>query len=510
MAKTPKKKQASSYWKRRFELLQDEALRPADEYLLDLGEIYERAAQEIEQKMLYWTKRFADNNELTMAEAKKILEAGELREFHWTLEEYAKKAAQGSRWAREVENASARVHLSRLEAMRLDLKGVVESAVPEDMRWLFEEIYERAYYGAGHEVARGFGTSFPMQKIDEKALDRVMRKPWTTDARTFSDRLWTNKAKLIGTLETKLAQGLMLGTSHDKLIRELRDEMRTSFANAQRIVRTESAFFSAAGDRDAYQSLGVERFQILATLDTRTSEICQEMDQQIFEMKDFEIGVTAPPFHPNCRSTTVPYFAEIAAISRRAARDADGKSVIVRGDMGYKEWKEWVDGGRDSDPFEDITDAFTHSKRHKGQKVERLPISMYPDMGFDESYRLAFDHDAIEKNVAQWLSDEIGGKFYLCPRVELPMRVRSPDYLWDGEWWDLKSVYSHGRNTVTTSIGNARGQSDNVILNLVDPSYEDSDVYIEMSRVFNSDRYAYIKRIMVVEDYRVRFVYKRK
>lgn len=340
MAKTPKKPKLpkSSYWKRRFALLQDEALRPADEYLLDLGEIYERAAQELERKMLYWTKRFADNNDLTMAEAKRILEAGELREFHWTLEEYAKKAAQGSRWAREVENASARVHLSRLEAMRLDLKGVVEGAVPEDMRWLFEEIYERAYYGAGHEVARGFGTSFPMQKIDEKALDRVMRKPWTTDARTFSDRLWTNKTKLIGTLETKLAQGLMLGTSHDKLIRDLRDEMRTSFANAQRIVRTESAFFSAVGDRDAYQSMGVERFQVLATLDMRTSEICQEMDLAIFDFKDYEIGVTAPPFHPNCRSTTVPYFEEIAAISKRAARDADGKSVIVRGDMGYKEW----------------------------------------------------------------------------------------------------------------------------------------------------------------------------
>lgn len=505
-----KKKPTSSYWEKRFELLQNEALRPADEYLLDLGEIYERTAQEIEQKMLYWTKRFADNNDLSMAEAKKILEAGELKEFHWTLEEYAKKAAKGSTWAKEVENASARVHLSRLEAMRLDLKGVVESAVPEDLRWLFEEVYERAYYGAGHEIARGFGTNFPMQKIDDKALDRVLRKPWTTDARTFSDRLWENKAKLIAELQDTLARGLILGTSQDKLIREMRDKMGTSYANARRIVRTESAFFSAAGDRDAYDSLGVKKFQILATLDTRTSEICQEMDQKVFDFKDYEIGITAPPFHPNCRSTTVPYFDDMAEIEVRAARDAKGNTVMVRGDMGYDEWKEWVDGGSDRDPFEDITDEFTHSKRHKGQKVERLPISMYPDMGFDESYRLAFDHDAIEKNVAQWLSDEIGGKFYLCPRVQIPKRVRSPDYLWDGEWWDLKSVYSHGRNTVTTSIGNARGQSENVILNLVDSSYEDSDVYIEMSRVFNSGRYAYIKRILVVEDYRVRFVFKRK
>lgn len=138
----------------------------------------------------------------------------------------------------------------------------------------------------------------------------------------------------------------MLGTSHDKLIRDLRDEMRTSFANAQRIVRTESAFFSAAGDRDAYQSLGVKKFQILATLDTRTSEICQEMDQQVFDFKDYEIGVTAPPFHPNCRSTTVPYFADMEEIGERAARDITGKTVTVCGDMGYQEWyNEFIENG---------------------------------------------------------------------------------------------------------------------------------------------------------------------
>lgn len=372
-----KKKPTSSYWEKRFELLQNEALRPADEYLLDLGEIYERTAQEIEQKMLYWTKRFADNNDLSMAEAKKILEAGELKEFHWTLEEYAKKAAKGSAWAKEVENASARVHLSRLEAMRLDLKGVVESAVPEDLRWLFEEVYERAYYGAGHEIARGFGTTFPMQKIDDKALDRVLRKPWTTDARTFSDRLWENKAKLIAELQDTLARGLILGTSQDKLIREMRDKMGTSYANARRIVRTESAFFSAAGDRDAYDSLGVKKFQILATLDTRTSEICQEMDQKVFDFKDYEIGITAPPFHPNCRTTTVPYFDDMAEIEVRAARDTKGNTVMVRGDMGYNEWKERIEiESLGIDGFEDRPNKFVVDRVLSGEYGHKINKDM--------------------------------------------------------------------------------------------------------------------------------------
>jgi len=43
-------------------------------------------------------------------------------------------------------------------------------------------------------------------------------------------------------------------------------------------------------------------------IDNKTSEICQQMDGKHFKMSDFQAGVTAPPFHPWCRTTTVLYF----------------------------------------------------------------------------------------------------------------------------------------------------------------------------------------------------------
>ena len=46
-------------------------------------------------------------------------------------------------------------------------------------------------------------------------------------------------------------------------------------------------------------------------------------------MSEWEIGVTAPPFHVYCRSTTVPYFDDgLGSIGGRAARGDDGKTVI--------------------------------------------------------------------------------------------------------------------------------------------------------------------------------------
>ena len=76
-------------------------------------------------------------------------------------------------------------------------------------------------------------------------------------------------------------------------------------------------------------------------MDDKTSDICQEEDGKIYDVKDYDPGNTAPPFHPYCRSTTVPYIEDspLAGNEERAARDQEtGKTVMVP-EMSYKEWK---------------------------------------------------------------------------------------------------------------------------------------------------------------------------
>ena len=51
--------------------------------------------------------------------------------------------------------------------------------------------------------------------------------------------------------------------------------------------------------------------------------------------------MTVPPFHPNCRSVTAPYFDDEFELGTRAARDSEtGKTVSVPEDMTYPEWKK--------------------------------------------------------------------------------------------------------------------------------------------------------------------------
>lgn len=65
------------------------------------------------------------------------------------------------------------------------------------------------------------------------------------------------------------------------------------------------------------------------------------MDGKHFKVKDMQEGVTAPPFHPNCRCTTVPYYEDdLSDDFERVARAEDGNNVYVNGKMTYTEWEK--------------------------------------------------------------------------------------------------------------------------------------------------------------------------
>lgn len=60
-------------------------------------------------------------------------------------------------------------------------------------------------------------------------------------------------------------------------------------------------------------------------------------------MKDFKAGITAPPFHPNCITTTIPYFddwEELGVDLERIARNEEGNNYFVPTDMAYKNRKK--------------------------------------------------------------------------------------------------------------------------------------------------------------------------
>lgn len=348
---------SAAYWRKRFELIEQAQHQTGAQAFSEIEAQYRKAQRQIESQINAWYGRFASNNGITIQEARRMLTARELKELKWDVQEYIKygeENAINSQWVKELENASARFHISRLEALKLQTQQSLEVMFGDQLDTLdqtMRDVYKSGYYRTVYEVQRGCGVGWDFATLDDKQISKVINKPWATDGSNFSQRVWSNRQKLVNELNQTLTQNIVLGQDPQKAIDAIAKKMNTSKVNAGRLVMTEEAFFSSAAQKDCFAELDVEQFEIVATLDSHTSEICQDMDGKHFPMSQWEVGVTAPPFHVNCRTTTVPYFDDdFDLVGERAARGEDGKTYHVPADMTYKQWKEqFVDGGDKSE-----------------------------------------------------------------------------------------------------------------------------------------------------------------
>ena len=400
---------SAAYWKKRFELIEQAQHQTGAQAFSEIEAQYRKAQKQIEQQINAWYGRFATNNGITIQEARRMLTARELKELKWDVQEYIRYGEENAingQWVKELENASARFHISRLEALKLQTQQSLEVMFGDQLDTLdqtMRDVYKSGYYRTAYEVQRGCGVGWDFATLDDKQISKIINKPWAADGSNFSQKVWGNRQKLVNELNQTLTQNIVLGQDPQKAIDAIAKKMNTSKVNAGRLVMTEEAFFSSAAQKDCFAELDVEQFEVVATLDSHTSEICQDMDGKHFPMSQWEVGVTAPPFHVNCRTTTVPYFDDdFDPVGERAARGEDGKTYHVPADMTYKQWKEqFVDGG-DKSGLNEIEPDMKFSTK-PGSTIT-------PKQRFEDTMTVASAYDDLPVKVKQTFRD-VGFEF---------------------------------------------------------------------------------------------------
>ena len=335
----------SEYWQQRFGQLENASHQEAMTVYSRIEASFYQAQKEIENKINSWYVRFANNNEITINEAKKLLNSNELKEFKWNVQEYIKYGHENElneHWMKELENASTKYHVSRLEALKIQTQQTMEKLFGNELDEvdnLTKNSYINNYFHTMFEYQKGFNVGFNVTNIDQNKLSKIVNKPWAVDEKNFSERIWGNKTKLINELHNELTKMCLTGKSPDESIKYLSKKFNTSKAQAGNLIMTENAYFSQLAQKDCFNALDVEKYEIVATLDSHTSEICKEQDGKVYNMKDYQPGLTAPPFHNYCRSTTVPHFDDdFDDEGERAAKGEDGKTYYVSDKMKYEDW----------------------------------------------------------------------------------------------------------------------------------------------------------------------------
>lgn len=268
-----------------------------------------------------------------------------------TLEEYIRKGEQNAveyseDVAQELERASLRYRVTRLEALEMELKAQAatvyakaDSATYEMLAQLYRDQYARTAF----EIFQGTGwldTTFAMPNFD--LIENLIRTPWTTDGETFSIHLWKNQTKFCQSLIDTMFQMFTLGEGYDIAAARLQKLYGGMLEDCKRVVYTEAAYFQGLAQNKCYNELGVERYQFLCELNLHTCSVCQELDGKVFSMEERRVGVNAIPMHPRCRCVEIPYINDKNIPGyieeTRSGRNAEGKSVLLPMDMTYQEW----------------------------------------------------------------------------------------------------------------------------------------------------------------------------
>lgn len=184
---------------------------------------------------------------------------------------YGKENALNGQWMKELENASAKFHITRLEALKIQTQQSLEMMFQKQLGVtsnVMQDVYKTGYYHTAYELQHGFNIGFDIAGLDQSQIEKVISKPWAKDKFNFSERIWNNKNKLIDEVHTELTQNIMLGGDPQKAIDAIAKKMNTSKYNAGRLVMTEEAYFSSAAQKDCFNELGVEQYEIVATLDS--------------------------------------------------------------------------------------------------------------------------------------------------------------------------------------------------------------------------------------------------
>nr|DAM40886.1 MAG TPA: minor capsid protein [Caudoviricetes sp.] len=445
----------------------------------DVEEIYQKAQIELEDKINNWYQRFATNNQISMAEARKLLTTGEMKELKWSVEEYIKHGKENSisgQWAKELENASARFHVSRLEALKLQTQQSIEALYGNQLDIVdsaMRKAYSQRYYRTAFEFQKGFGVGFAVDRLDENTLSNIINKPWAVDGYNFSKRIWTNKEKLIGELHSSLTRNIITGADPAKAIKEIKSKMGVSSNAAGRLIMTESAYFGSVAQKDMLNNLDVEKYEIVATLDSKTSEICRSLDGKVFDMKDYQAGVTAPPFHPYCRTTTAPYFddwEELGVERERVARNDKGKNYFVDGNMTYKEWEAKIKKSNNQEHGGNSLDkpvavklghysAEMTIEQHKFSKGARNDYNLDDAVVYEleDGVKFVFPKD-YDRKFQSMTPDKAVDLWYKVPEVvrkqaqktiEFVDYYNPQDYYWQKIYKDFSHSYATGGETIT-------------------------------------------------------------
>jgi len=319
----------SNYWINRSAERLASSERYAISTLAQLSDVFTEAQQNIKREIDSLYKNYAVKGVLERSALESALSPNERASF---LRQVQIKAQELGLNPAEVYDERYLWRLSRLDALNKQIELEIASIGQQEERITtrhYRDVIENAYGRSQEDVLDQYNISPMFTTLSEDMIRAIVESKWA--GRHFSESIWQNKDKLMQELPKLLSSSMLSGQGVMKTSRILRDRMDVGFFDAKRLVATETNYMHGQGELQSYVDDGIEQYEYVAILDSRTSDICKRLDGEIVNLEDAQVGENYPPMHPFCRSTTVAYF-EGSTLRRKRSVDLES--------LGYRDLQE--------------------------------------------------------------------------------------------------------------------------------------------------------------------------
>ena len=294
------KKNSSNYWAERARQNKLNVIKIGENGINELKRVLKTNLDDVQKEIKAFYDKYGEN-------PAEELSYKEFEEYKKNLKAKAKKYPDDKTLQRMMKQDIPKYRIDRLRQLEADLQIRLAEVTTYQQTSINGTLTDVA--AVSHEATKKMmkeAIGLNIGAINSKQIEALISTDWS--GKNWSERLWKDREKLGKKLKQTLEKGITHGIGYRKMARELKAEVCTSFNNAFRLIRTESAFIQGDINKNAYteaaNELGLDEYVYDAFLDSRTSTICRELDGKRFKISEMEIGVNAPPMHPNCRSTT--------------------------------------------------------------------------------------------------------------------------------------------------------------------------------------------------------------
>lgn len=203
------------------------------------------------------------------------------------------------------------------------------------------DIIQNAYMQTVFDVTKGADYRAAFDLIPESRVKAILSTNWS--GQMFSQRVWDNTNALADGLKHDMLVGIMAGKSEQHMADDIMNRCGVGAFEARRLVRTETTCVANAAELYGYKELDIDEYEFSACLDSRTSDLCRELDGKVFKRNSAQAGVNLPPMHPFCRSTTLPVLPSEEDLDKELAELCDE----IGADVDFDEWERNLQQGED-------------------------------------------------------------------------------------------------------------------------------------------------------------------